>query len=50
MKNQAVQFLVQRRQFEQAAEGMGVEVSDQQVEDRLAEIKKQYFRRRSEEV
>ena len=43
LKNQAVQFLVQRRQFEQAAEEMGIEVSDQQVEDRLQQIKKQYF-------
>jgi parvulin-like peptidyl-prolyl isomerase len=43
LKNQAVQFLVQRRQFEQAAEEMGIEVTDQQVEDRLEQIKKQYF-------
>jgi foldase protein PrsA len=43
LKNQAVQFLVQRRQFEQAGEELGVEVTDQQVEDRLAQIKKQYF-------
>jgi foldase protein PrsA len=43
LKNQAVQFLVQRRQFEQEAEELGIEVSEQQVEDRLAQIKKQYF-------
>jgi foldase protein PrsA len=43
LKNQAVQFLVQRRQFEQAAEEMGIEVTDQQVADRLEQIKKQYF-------
>jgi foldase protein PrsA len=43
LKNQAVQFLVQRRQFEQAAAEMGIEVTDQQVEDRLGQIKKQYF-------
>jgi foldase protein PrsA len=43
LKNQAVQFLVQRAQFEQAAEEMGIEVTDQQVEDRLGQIKKQYF-------
>jgi foldase protein PrsA len=43
LKNQAVQFLVQRRQFEQAAAEMGIEVTDQQVEDRLEQIKKQYF-------
>ena len=43
LKNQAVQFLVQRRQFEQAAEEMKIEVSEQQVADRLEQIKKQYF-------
>jgi len=43
LKNQAVQFLVQRRQYEQEAEEMGIEVTDQQVEDRLTQIKKQYF-------
>jgi parvulin-like peptidyl-prolyl isomerase len=43
LKNQAVQFLVQRRQFEQEAEEMGIEIEDQQVEDRLDQIKKQYF-------
>jgi len=43
LKNQAVQFLVQRQQFEQEAEELGIEITDQQVEDRLAQIKKQYF-------
>ena len=43
LKNQAVQFLVQRAQFEQKAQELGVEVSDKQVADRLAQIKKQYF-------
>ena len=43
LKNQAVQFLVQRTQFEQKAEELGVEVTDKQVDDRLAQIKKQYF-------
>jgi parvulin-like peptidyl-prolyl isomerase len=43
LKNQAVQFLVQRAQFEQKAEELDVEVSDKQVEDRLKQIKKQYF-------
>ncbi|HWG54925.1 MAG TPA: peptidylprolyl isomerase [Gaiellaceae bacterium] len=43
LKNQVVQFLVQRRQYEQEAEDMGIEITDQQVEDRLAQIKKQYF-------
>jgi parvulin-like peptidyl-prolyl isomerase len=43
LKNQAVQFLVQRAQFEQKADELSVEVSDKQVEDRLKQIKKQYF-------
>ena len=43
LKNQIVQFLVQRVQFEQKAEELGIEITDKQIEDRLAEIKKQYF-------
>jgi foldase protein PrsA len=43
LKNQAVAFLVQRAQFEQQAEELGVEISDKQVDDRLKQIKKQYF-------
>lgn len=43
LKNQAVAFLVQRVQFEQKAEELDVEVSDKQVDERLAQIKKQYF-------
>jgi parvulin-like peptidyl-prolyl isomerase len=43
LKNQAVQFLVQRAQFAQRAEDLDLEVTDKQVESRLAQIKKQYF-------
>jgi peptidyl-prolyl cis-trans isomerase C len=43
LKNQIVQFLVQREQFEQAADDMGVEVTDEDVDKRLQEIKTQYF-------
>jgi parvulin-like peptidyl-prolyl isomerase len=43
LKNQAVSYLVQRVEFAQEAEDMGVEVSDKDVDKRLAEIKKQYF-------
>ncbi len=43
LKNQAVQFLVQREQFEIKADELEVEVTDKQVDDRLAQIKKQYF-------
>ena len=50
LRNQAVQFLVQREQFEQEAENLDVEVTDKQVDDRLEQIQKQYFARRQEEV
>jgi foldase protein PrsA len=43
LKNQAVQFLVQREQFEQEADGLDVNVTDKQVDARLAQIQKQYF-------
>lgn len=43
LKSQAVQFLVQREQFEQQAADMDVEVSDKQVGSRLSQIKKTYF-------
>jgi parvulin-like peptidyl-prolyl isomerase len=43
LKNQAVQFLVQREQFEQEAKDLDVDVTDKQVNARLAQIQKQYF-------
>ena len=43
LRNQAVQFLVQREQFEQEAADLDVEVTEKQVNDRLAQIQKQYF-------
>ena len=43
LKNQAVQYLVQREQFEQEAESLDVNVTDKQVSARLAKIQKQYF-------
>ena len=43
LKNQAVQFLVQREQFEQEASDLDVEITDKQVNARLEQIKKQYF-------
>ena len=43
LRNQAVQFLVQREQFEQKAKDLDVEVTDKQVDARLAQIQKQYF-------
>jgi parvulin-like peptidyl-prolyl isomerase len=43
LKNQIVQFLVQRVQFEQKAEELGIEISDKEIDARLVDIKKQYF-------
>jgi foldase protein PrsA len=43
LKNQAVQYLVQRVEFDQQAKKLGVNVTDKDVANRLATIKKQYF-------
>jgi foldase protein PrsA len=43
LKNQAVQFLVQREQFEQKASALDVDITDEQVDARLKQIQKQYF-------
>ena len=43
LKNQAVQFLVQRAQFELKADDLDIDVTDAEVTKRLGEIKKQYF-------
>lgn len=43
LKNQAVGYLVQRCEFADEANQLGIEISDKQVADRLAQIKKQYF-------
>jgi foldase protein PrsA len=43
LRNQAVQFLVQRQQFEQQADALDVKITDKQVDARLEQIQKQYF-------
>ena len=43
LQTQAVEFLIQRQEFAQRANDLGIKVTDKQVEDRLAQIKKQYF-------
>jgi parvulin-like peptidyl-prolyl isomerase len=43
LKNQAVQYLVQRVEFAQEADKLGVKVTDKDIDKRLGEIKKQYF-------
>jgi foldase protein PrsA len=43
LRNQAVQFLVQREQFAQEAENLDVDVTDKAIDARLVQIQKQYF-------
>src|SRR5687767_13422960 len=43
LKNQAVQYLVQRVQFRQQAEELEIAVTEKDVDRRLEQIKKQYF-------
>jgi parvulin-like peptidyl-prolyl isomerase len=43
LRNQIVQYLVQREQFEQKAADLDVEVTEKQVDARLEQIQKQYF-------
>lgn len=43
LKNQAVVYLVQKAEYEQEAQSLGVEVTDAQVEKRLADIKKSQY-------
>jgi foldase protein PrsA len=43
LKNQAVQYLVQRAEFAQKAKDLDVDITDKQIDDRLTQIKKQYF-------
>jgi len=43
LRKQAMQFLVQRAQFEQEADDLGLKVTDSDVETQLNKIKAQYF-------
>jgi parvulin-like peptidyl-prolyl isomerase len=43
LRGQAMQFLVQRAQFEQEADDLGIKVSDEDVDKRLKDLIKQYF-------
>jgi parvulin-like peptidyl-prolyl isomerase len=43
LRKQAMQFLVQRAEFEQKAADLGIEVTDADVDKQLATIKAQYF-------
>lgn len=43
IKNQIMQILIQKAQYDQEADDMGIDVSDEKVDKRLRQIKKQYF-------
>ncbi len=43
LRKRAVEFLVQQKQFAMAAEAADIKVSDEDVEERLAQIKKDNF-------
>ncbi|HET7046327.1 MAG TPA: peptidylprolyl isomerase [Gaiellaceae bacterium] len=43
IKSQAMTLLVQQAEREEKAQDLGIDVTDKQVNDRLAQIKKQYF-------
>jgi parvulin-like peptidyl-prolyl isomerase len=43
LKTNATQFLIQSSEYEQEAAKLGVKVSDKDVENRLEQIKKQYY-------
>jgi parvulin-like peptidyl-prolyl isomerase len=43
LKGQAIAFLIQRAEYAQEADAMGIKISDSQVDKRIGEIKKQYY-------
>jgi parvulin-like peptidyl-prolyl isomerase len=43
LKGQAITFLIQRAEFEQEAEDLGVKISDQDVDKRIDQLKKQFY-------
>ncbi len=43
LQNQGLEYLVRRAEFAQKAKDMDVEVSDKQVDERLAQLKKQFY-------
>ena len=43
LQNQGLEYLVRRAEFEQKADDMDVKVTDQQVDERLDQLKKQFY-------
>jgi parvulin-like peptidyl-prolyl isomerase len=42
LKSQAIAFLLQRAEFEQEAEDRGIDITDEKIDKRIAELKKQF--------
>lgn len=43
LKGQAITFLIQRAEFEQEAKDMGIKITDQDVDKRIDQLKKQFY-------
>jgi parvulin-like peptidyl-prolyl isomerase len=43
LKGQAITFLVQRAEFEQEADNMGIDITDERVDKRISQLKKQFY-------
>jgi parvulin-like peptidyl-prolyl isomerase len=43
LQNQAVAYLVQREEYANEADELGIEITDEEIDKKLAEVKKQYF-------
>jgi foldase protein PrsA len=43
LKGQAITFLIQRAEFEQEAEDLGIKISDDDVDKRIDQLKKQFY-------
>src|SRR5829696_4576433 len=43
LKTQAVRYLVQKAMFEQKAEDLDIEVTDDEIDKKIADLKKQFF-------
>src|SRR6266566_2931778 len=43
LKGQAVTFLIQRAEFAQEADAMGIKITDDKVNKRIEQLKKQYY-------
>jgi foldase protein PrsA len=44
LRGQIMQFLIQRSEFDQKGKDLGITVSDKQVDQRLGDLKQQYFK------